>query len=64
MPAATAPLPFKAKFSSRSLPPLKQKSERDREYLRLKEVESLIQAARKVGRHGTRNATIILWIGI
>lgn len=60
MPAATAPLPFLAKFSTHSPPPPKLISERDREYLRLKEVESLIRAARKVGRHGIRDAAIIL----
>lgn len=60
MPAATAPVPFKAKFSTHSPPPPKQRSERDREYLRFKEVESLIRAARKVGRHGIRDAAIIL----
>jgi type 1 fimbriae regulatory protein FimB/type 1 fimbriae regulatory protein FimE len=60
MPAATAPLPFKAKFSTHFPPPPKQRSERDREYLRLKEVESLIRAAQKVGRHGIRDVAIIL----
>ncbi len=60
MPAAIAPLPFKAKFSTHFPPPPKQRSERDREYLRLKEVESLIRAAQKVGRHGIRDVAIIL----
>jgi len=60
MPMATNPLPFSAKFSSHSPPPPKQKSERDREYLRPDEVASLIRAARKVGRHGVRDAAIIL----
>lgn len=60
MPAATTPHPFKAKFSTQSPPPPKQRSERDREYLRPSEVESLIRAARKVGRHRIRDAAIIL----
>lgn len=60
MPAAATPHPFKAKFSTHSPPPPKQRSERDREYLRPSEVESLIQAARKVGRHRIRDAAIIL----
>ena len=60
MLTATSPLPFKAKFASRSPPPPKQKSERDREYLRPSEVESMIRAARQVGRHGVRDAAIIL----
>lgn len=60
MPAATTPHPFKAKFSTHSPPPPKQRSERDREYLRPSEVESLIRAARKVGRHRIRDAAIIL----
>ncbi len=60
MPAATTPHPFKVKFSTHSPPPPKQRSERDREYLRPSEVESLIRAARKVGRHRIRDAAIIL----
>lgn len=60
MPAATAPLPFSAKFSHQSTPPAKQTSNREREYLRPHEVETLMQAARKVGRHGNRDAAIIL----
>jgi len=60
MPAAATPHPFKAKFSTHSPPPPKQRSERDREYLRPSEVESLIRAARKVGRHRIRDAAIIL----
>lgn len=60
MPATTTPHPFKAKLSTHSPPPPKQKSERDREYLRPSEVESLIRAARKVGRHRIRDAAIIL----
>jgi site-specific recombinase XerD len=60
MPTTAATPPFKAKFSSRSTPPPKQTSNREREYLRPYEVETLIQAARKVGRHGNRDAAIIL----
>lgn len=60
MLTAPASLPFKAKFSSRSTPPPKQTSNREREYLYPHEVEILIQAARKVGRHGLRDATRIL----
>jgi len=43
MPVVTNPLPFSAKFSSHSPPSPKQKSERDREYLRPDEVASLIR---------------------
>lgn len=60
MPADTTPLPFSAKFPSQFTPPLRQTSNREREYLRCYEVEKLIQAARKVGRHGDRDAAIIL----
>ena len=38
-----------AKSDSRSLPPVKKTSERDREYLRPKEVEATISAAKKIG---------------
>ncbi len=60
MPTNTAPLPFSARFFQRSTPPVKQISNREREYLRPHEVETLIQAARKVGRHSNRDAAIIL----
>ena len=53
-------LPFSAKSNSRSLPPVKKTSERDREYLRPKEVEAMIGTAKKVGRHGIRDAAVIL----
>lgn len=53
-------LPFSAKSDSRVLPPVKKTSERDREYLRPKEVEAMIGTAKKVGRHGIRDAAIIL----
>lgn len=54
-----AQLPFSAKLSSRSPPP-KKSSGREREYLRPSEVESLMTAARQIGRHGIRDAAIIL----
>ena len=53
----TAQLPLKAKFFS---PPPKKTSTRKREYLRPNEVQSMIRAAKKVGRHGVRDGAIIL----
>lgn len=53
----TAQLPFSAKFFS---PPPKQPSTRDREYLRPSEINAMICAAKKVGRHGVRDGGIIL----
>ena len=58
MLAATAPGSFSAKFLNS--PPLKQPYSGDREYLRPDEVQALIQAARRVGRHGIRDAAMIL----
>ncbi len=55
----TDQVPFSAKLT-RSTPPPKQSSERHREYLRPSEVEAMISAARKVGRHGVRDSAIIL----
>ena len=52
----TAQLPFPAKFFS----PPKQVSQREREYLHSSEVNVLIQAAKRIGRHGIRDAAIIL----
>lgn len=60
MPLITTKLPFSAKISSRSLPPTKQSSIREREYLRASEVEAMIRVAKKVGRHGVRDAAMIL----
>jgi site-specific recombinase XerD len=60
MSAKATQLSFSAKFPFRSPPPVKQPSLREREYLRPTEVESMIHAARQVGRHGTRDAAIIL----
>ena len=47
---------------SAKLPPTKPKNanRRAREYLTPAEVERLIKAARRVGRHGVRNATLML----
>ena len=50
-------LPFSAKLF---FPPPKKSSTREREYLRLPEVQSMIRAAKKVGRHGVRDGAIIL----
>jgi type 1 fimbriae regulatory protein FimB/type 1 fimbriae regulatory protein FimE len=55
----TTQLPFSAK-SNFCFPPVKKKSEREREYLRLDEINAMIKAARRVGRHGLRDSTIIL----
>lgn len=55
-----AQLPFSAKLSSHSLPPPKKSSGREREYLHPSEVESLIAVAHKIGRHGIRDAAMIL----
>ncbi len=52
-----AQLPLKAKFFP---PPPKKPSTREREYLRLPEVKTMIRAAKKVGRHGVRDGAIIL----
>ncbi len=52
-----AQLPFSAKFFS---PPSKQPSTREREYLRTSEINAMIRAAKKVGRHGVRDGAIIL----
>lgn len=41
-------------------PPVKVASKREREYLRPKEVEAMIKAAHSFGRHGVRDAAIIL----
>ncbi|AFZ15711.1 integrase family protein (plasmid) [Crinalium epipsammum PCC 9333] len=60
MSADTTQLPFSAKSQSRSAPPVKRSSAREREYLRPSEVEAMISAARSVGRHGVRDAAMIL----
>ena len=51
---------FSAKIISRPLPPPKKSSQLQREYLRSNEVNALISAAKKVGRHGVRDAALIL----
>ena len=56
----TAQLPFSAKIFSPHTPPPKKSSNRVREYLRDYEVLAMIQAAKKVGRHGVRDGAIIL----
>ena len=53
----TAQLPLKAKLFP---PPPKKPSTRDREYLRTNEINTMIRAAKKVGRHGVRDGAIIL----
>ena len=63
MPRPQGPRSFSAKLSAkcRPTPPRKQKrSPAVRDYLRPEEVEAMIQAARKTGRHPVRDAAIIL----
>ncbi|MGB7444884.1 MAG: tyrosine-type recombinase/integrase [Coleofasciculaceae cyanobacterium] len=60
MLSITPQLPFSAKSHSPSAPPVKKASTREREYLRPSEIQSLMHAAKKVGRHRVRDATIIL----
>ena len=57
---ATAQLPFSAKIVSPSRPPPKRASSSEREYLRPTEVNAMIRAAKKVGRHGLRDSAMIL----
>ena len=54
----TLQLPFSAKLFS--APPPKQVSSSSREYLRPSEVQALLRASQKVGRHPVRDSTIIL----
>ena len=56
----TTQLPFSAKICSTNSPPPKKSSNRVREYLRLDEVLAMIRTAKKIGRHGVRDAAIIL----
>jgi site-specific recombinase XerD len=51
---------FSAKSSKSNHPPIKHAYSGEREYLRPLEVEELMKAARHVGRHGLRDASIIL----
>ena len=63
MPQPRSQRSFSAKLPRvrRSAPPLKQKrSPAVRDYLRPDEVEAMVQAARKSGRHPVRDAAIIL----
>jgi len=55
---ATAPGSFSAKF--KNLPPIKQPSNGEREYLRPSEVQALMKAAKSVGRNRVRDSAIIL----
>ncbi len=55
--AEEAPLPVFGKVPPRKLP---NSERRSREFLTDDEVEALMTAARKVGRHGHRDATLIL----
>ena len=56
----TPQLPFSAKISSHHPPPAKKSSDREREYLLTNEINAMIKAAKKIGRHGVRDAAIIL----
>lgn len=60
MLSITPQLPFSAKIFSQNTPPPKKVSSRDREYLRPSEVQALIRATQKVGRHPVRDGAIIL----
>ena len=55
---ATAPGSFSAKF--KNLPPIKQPSNGEREYLRPSEVQALMKAAKSFGRNRVRDSAIIL----
>ncbi len=57
MLSITVQLPFSAKIFS---PPPKKASIREREYLLTSEVQALIRAAKKIGRHPVRDGAIIL----
>ena len=60
MARARRQVAFSAKSKKRRLPPPKKHSTRDREYLRPDEVEALMKAARRLGRHGERDAALVL----
>ena len=63
MPTQTRPRSFSAKSTPapRSAPPRKKSRDASvRDYLRPDEVDAMVQAARKSGRHRVRNAAIIL----
>jgi integrase len=56
----TAQGSFSAKLPQQNHPPVKKAYSGEREYLFPHEVEELMKATRHVGRHGLRDATIIL----
>ena len=56
-PGKAAPNTKNGKVPPRRVP---NKERRTREYLTAKEVDRLMDAARKTGRHGHRDATLIL----
>ena len=63
MPSQTLQRSFSAKSKSKSRPAPPRKKKRDdsvRDYLRPDEVDAMVQAARKSGRHRVRDAAIIL----
>jgi site-specific recombinase XerD len=60
MLSTTPQLPFSAKISAQHPPPSKKPSSREREFLRPKEVQALIDTAQKVGRHRIRDGAMIL----
>src|SRR5262247_4227375 len=63
MPAPTRQRAFSAKSQPETHPAPPRKKKRDpagRDYLRPDEVEAMVQAARKSGRHRVRDAAIIL----
>ena len=63
MPQARDQRSFSAKLPPKRLPAPPQKQKRSpgvRDYLRPDEVEAMVQAARKAGRHPVRDAAIIL----
>ena len=61
MPTAAMVIPFPQPSNSGKMPRKpRNKDLRSREYLTDKEVEALMKAARNTGRHGHRDATLIL----
>ena len=61
MPSAAMIIPFPQPSISGKMPKKpRNKDVRGREYLTDKEVEALMKAARNIGRHGHRDATLIL----
>ena len=61
MPSTAKVIPLhQSSFSGKMPRKPRNKDVRSREYLRDKEVEALMKAARNTGRHGHRDATLIL----